>query len=66
MDVSIFFIFFCSGRGKVGVRGARKGGDRIFIENPRRGAFPGEGPRGWEGVCNELGNFGGGGGLIFF
>ena len=31
------------------------------------GTSPGrEGPRGREGVCGELGNFGEGGGLIFF
>ena len=67
MDVSDIFYFCLFGEGEGGVRGARKGGDRFFIENPRREEFPGEGPRGWEGVCNELGNFGGGWGLnIFF
>ena len=60
MDVSIFFIF--SGReGEGGVRGAGSGGGSgsLFIENPRRGAGvqEGEGPGGWEGVCDELGNF---------
>ena len=75
VDVSdIFFLFSvrCSGRG---VRGARTGGSFFFcIGNPRRpgggGGFQeGEGgrPRGREGVCGELGNFGGRGGLnIFF
>ena len=41
-------------------------GVSVFIENPRRGGVPGEGPRGREGVCSELGNLGGGGGLNFF
>ena len=46
--------------GGEGVRGARKGvrGVRILIENPRRGALPGEGegrPRGQEAVCREWG-----------
>ena len=59
------FYFFSSKRGK-GVRGAGGGGGSLFIENPRRGVLQeGEGPRGQEGVCGELGN-GGGGGLIFF
>ena len=39
----------------------------LFIENPRRGGgSPGrEGPRGREGVCSELGNFGGGLNIFF-
>ena len=41
------------------------GGSFFFflMEKPRRGGgSPGrEGPRGREGVCSELGNFGGGG-----
>ena len=44
-----------------GVRGARRGGVSFFIENPRRGWAEGQ-----EGVCGELGNFFGGGGLNFF
>ena len=46
-----------------------RGGGPIFIENPRRGGGlqEGEGPRGREGVCGELGNLeGGGGGKFFF
>ena len=40
----------------------REGGGRFLIENPTGGGSPGrEGPRGWEGVCSELGAFGGGG-----
>ena len=31
MDVSIFFIFFCSGEGKGGVRGDREGGGSVFL-----------------------------------
>ena len=66
MDVSDIFYFFLLGEGEGGVRGARQGGDRFCIENPRRGQFRGEGPRGREGVCGELGNFLGGGGAKYF
>ena len=56
----IVLIFFGSGRGP------RGGGGSVFLENPRGGGLQeGEGPRGQEGVCGELGNWGGGG-LIFF
>ena len=58
----IFLIFVLLGEAPGG------GGGRISIENPRRrgGVLPkdGRGPRGWEGVCGELG--GGGGGLNIF
>ena len=57
----IFFLFFLLGEGEGGVRGAGGGGGRFFIENPRV-LEEGEGPRGWEGVCSELG----GGGLNIF
>ena len=69
----IFFIFFCSGRGKgeseaSGLGGV--GGGVDFIENPRRGGGrflqEGEGPRGREGVEGGLWNLGGGGLNIFF
>ena len=45
-----------------------RGGGRFFIENTRRGGGfqEGEGPRGREGVCGELGNFLGWGALNFF
>ena len=68
VDVSDIFYFFCSGRrkGESEAPGVG-GGGRFFIENPRRGGAPeGEGPRGREGVCSELGNGGGGGQNIFF
>ena len=67
MDVSDFFIFSArGGRGEFEAPG-RGGGDRFLIENAKRGGFPGgEGPRGREGVCGELGNFLGGGGLNIF
>ena len=44
------------------------GGVRFLIENPRgEGCQEGEGPRGREGVCGELGEFlGGGGGPKYF
>ena len=57
-----YFLFFSAWGGGRGVRGVGRG---IFIENPRRGGGvlqEGEGPRGREGVCGELGNLKGGGG----
>ena len=71
VDVSeIFYFFVGSGKGKEESEAPGGGGGGFgFIENPRRGGgFPGEGPRGREGVCSELGNFFGGGGAlnIFF
>ena len=65
----IFFIFFCSGRGKEEFEAPGGGGNCLFIENTRRGGSPGrEGPRGQEGVCGKLGNGGGGGwqSIFFF
>ena len=35
--------FFLLGEGEEGVRGARRGGELVFIENPRRGGVPGGG-----------------------
>ena len=61
-DVSDIFIFLLGEKKEGGVRGRREGG-RFLIENPRRGGLQeGEGPRGREGVCGELGIFLGGGG----
>ena len=65
VDVSDIFYFFLLGEGEGGVRGARKGGGRFFIENPTRGGLSRRG-RGREGVCGEFGNSGGGGQNIFF
>ena len=50
-----YFLFFVrSGRGKREFKApGMEGGIGFFIENPGR-----EGPRGREGVCGELGNFG--------
>ena len=57
VDVSDIFNFFCSGRG-IG---------SYWKSQEREGFQEGEGPRGREGVCGELGNFwGGAGGLFFF
>ena len=63
-----YFLFFLLGGGEGGVRGARKWGESVFIENPRRrGGVPGEGGGGVtrkrDGVCRELG---GGGAKYFF
>ena len=66
MDVSDFFFFFCSGRGKGESEAPGGVGDRFFIENPRRGGRPG-GAEGPEGCLRRIGEFWGGGGLnIFF
>ena len=72
VDVSDIFYFFLLGEGEGGVRGAgRRGGGggrgRFFIENSTRGGSPGGGgPRGREGVCSKLGNWGEGGAKYFF
>ena len=65
VDVSDFFSF-CSVRGG-GVRGARRGGDRFFIENPRRrgGGVSGRGGAGRVSVANR-GILGGGGAKNLF
>ena len=55
--IAVKMTVFCSGREKGSSR-CQEGGDRFFIENPKGGGFQeGEGPRGREGVCGELGNF---------
>ena len=63
-----FRIFFSPQGGGKGSPRRREGGDRFFIENPRRGGgSPGqEGPRGRESVCSDLGNFDGGEAKYFF
>ena len=69
MDVSdIFYFFSARGRGRGVQRAAGGGGGEgtVFIENPRGGSGFQEGPRGREGICSELGNFGGRGLNIFF
>ena len=61
------FFFFRLGRGKGESEAPGGEGDRFSIENPRReGSLGREGPRCREGVCSELGDFGGGGGLNIF
>ena len=70
VDVPDIFNFFLLGEGGGGVRGVGRRGGSILIENHRRGGEgfqEGEGPRGREGVCAELGFFLGRGDLnIFF
>ena len=67
VDVSGFF--FWLGEWGGGVRGAgREGGVRFLIENPRKGGGvlqEGDGLRGREGVCVELGHCGRGGKYFF-
>ena len=66
MDVSDFF-FSCSGRGKGESEAlGGGGGDRFSIENPRRGGPPGREAEGPGGCLQRFGEFGEGGGLIFF
>ena len=70
VDVSDTYFFSARGGGRGSPRRQEVGGS-IFIENPRRGGGvlqEGEGPRGQEGVCGKLRNWGGGGPgcLIFF
>ena len=69
MDVSdiFYFFFFARGGGRESTR-RQEGGGSIFklkIPGGGGGGFQ-EGPRGWEVVCGELGNLGGGGLNIFF
>ena len=46
-----FKFFFCSGRGKGEPEApGRGGGDRFFIESPRRGGLPGREGRRWRGA----------------
>ena len=65
-----YLLFFLLGDGVGGVRSAgREGGGRFLMKVPGEGggfSREGEGPRGREGVCGELGNSFGGGLNIFF
>ena len=49
------------GRGKGESDAPRGEGVCFLLKVTGGGGFPGEGPRGREGVCSELGNSGGGG-----
>ena len=65
-DVSIFFIFFCSGRRKGESGAARKGGVDFLLKAPEGGGSLG-GVEGSGGCLRRIGDLGGGGGLnIFF
>ena len=67
-DVSdIFYFFFRSGGGRESEAAGREGGGRFLIGNLRggRGSPRHAGPRGREGVCGELGIWGGGGKYFF-
>ena len=58
-----YFLFFLHGEGEGGVRGVGRGGVRFLLKIPGGGEGflqDGKGLRGWEGVCGELGNLGGG------
>ena len=70
VDVSEIFYFFCSGRGRGSPerQGGRGVGFFVLII-PGEGGLPGGGGRergGREGVCRELGNWGGGGAKFCF
>ena len=58
-----YFIFFSAWGGGTGSWRRREGGGgRFFIEKCQEGGLQeGEGAMGWEGVCGELENWGGGG-----
>ena len=64
-----YFLFFSArGGGKGNPRRREGGGVRFLLKIPGGGGGleEGEGPRGREGVCGELGNLGGGGAKYFF
>ena len=62
MDVSDTLNLFLLGEGEGVSQRRREGGEFDFLLRIlARGAFQGEGPKGREGVCGELGNWGGGG-----
>ena len=68
MGVSDIFYFFCSGMGKGEPEEPGGGGGRFDFLLKIPGGWSlseGEVPRGREGVCGELGIFGGGGGKYF-
>ena len=56
-----FLFFFFSGRGKAESEAPGGRGIHFLLKIPGRGGGFQEGPRGREGVCGELGNWGGGG-----
>ena len=58
--ILIFYMFFCSGPGKGGVRGARKKGSRFLLKVPQ-GYLRGERGGHWSGGCLR-GLYGVGGG----
>ena len=63
-----YFLFFWSGRGNGESEVPEGGGVSVLIAKSQewKGFQEGEGPRGWEGVCGELGNFWRGGLHFFF
>ena len=61
----IFFIFFCSGRGKEQFEAPGKGGFRFLIENPRRGVSRGRGSEGPGGCLRRIWDLGGGAKYFF-
>ena len=63
----IFFIFSARGGGRGSPR-CQEGGGSVFIKKSNEGGGGLQDGRGREGVCSELGTFGGGGGggKIFF
>ena len=61
----IFYFFLLGERGKGESEAAGEGGVDILVKIPEGGGSP-EGRRGREGVCGELGIWGGGGGGLNF
>ena len=68
LDVSDIFYFFSARGGERESPRRREGGGGVdFIEISKGGVVQeGEGPRGGEGVCGKLGNWGGGGRAKYF
>ena len=66
----MFFFFSAQGGGRGSLRLREGAGGSVFYLKSQEGGGGGspaqEGPRGREGVCGELGNFFGGGGLNLF
>ena len=67
VDVSDIFNFFSArGGGRGSPRAPRGGGVGFLLKIPRGGGGVSRRGRGREGVCGELGIFGGGGAKYFF
>ena len=67
VDVSDYFYFFSArGGGRGSPRRREQGGGSTLNWKSQEGSPGGEGPRGREGVCGEIGELGGGRAKYFF